>query len=314
MLRKVVETAWPATNSPNVPIFKRFQTAWEKIDKSKYKIGIEDENIKTTLIEIKNEKVIFLDNQLKLNHSRDDYKELLVLCKIFLGAVPSSEVKFRAPGAMHHARWLSKALYSFKMYMFRSEFKMRPSEISSLRQICCFLTLFYVEASFEAPCAIKAPNNDLELFKKLLKYKQMQPKIAAAALEKLSLHLLYLHKELVCLALFDSNVTREQKLKIVNSIKSNKSFDIKGKRPQITQGSFDTLAKREICDFASENVANMFETFRDSRNDIVFIVITTRSSRVGASQQAGLERCSLEHTSSQRAQRTLQLSQTLTRA
>lgn len=58
----------------------------------------------------------------------------------------------------------------------------------------------------------------------------------------------------------------------------------------------------------------MFETFRDSRNDIVFIVITTRSSRVGASQQAGLERCSLEHTSSQRAQRTLQLSQTLTRA
>ncbi|XP_057328584.1 uncharacterized protein LOC130669614 [Microplitis mediator] len=261
MLRKVVETAWPATNSPNVPIFKRFQTAWEQIDKSKFKIGVEDENIKITLLEIKDEKVIFLDDQLKLNHSRDDYKELLMLCKIFLGAVPRSEVKFRAPGAMHHARWLSKALYSFKMYMFRSEFQMRPSEISSLREICCFLTFFYIEAWFEAPCAIKASNNDLELFKSLLKYQKVQPKIAAAALEKLSLHLWYLHEELVCLALFDSNVTREQKLKIVNSTKANKSFNIKGKRPQITQKLFDTLETKEICDFASKKSIFLFEAF-----------------------------------------------------
>ncbi|XP_044597439.1 uncharacterized protein LOC123274002 [Cotesia glomerata] len=45
MLRNVAEVAWPVTNSPNVPIFKRLRDNWEKIDKSAYEIGTEDKDI-----------------------------------------------------------------------------------------------------------------------------------------------------------------------------------------------------------------------------------------------------------------------------
>lgn len=66
ILRNVTEVAWPASNSPNPPIFKRFQSSWDKIDKTKYEVGIDDENVKTRLDEIKNEKLAFIKNQLQV--------------------------------------------------------------------------------------------------------------------------------------------------------------------------------------------------------------------------------------------------------
>ena len=56
----------------------------------------------------------FLSEQLqKPRHQpREDYKEFLQLCVIFLGVVAAEIISFRAPGAMHHARWMAKAIYS----------------------------------------------------------------------------------------------------------------------------------------------------------------------------------------------------------
>jgi hypothetical protein len=39
---------------------------------------------------------------------RDDYKELLDLIIIFLGEVPPGGIKFKKPGAYHHARWMTE--------------------------------------------------------------------------------------------------------------------------------------------------------------------------------------------------------------
>lgn len=66
MLRNVAEVAWPVTNSPNVPIFKRFRDNWEKIDKSAYKIGTEDEDIAHILNQRKDNILDFIENQLKV--------------------------------------------------------------------------------------------------------------------------------------------------------------------------------------------------------------------------------------------------------
>jgi hypothetical protein len=52
---------------------------------------------------------------------RDDYKEFLELSILFLGGdIPG--YFFKQPGAMHHARWMSKVIYSLKMWMFRKQF------------------------------------------------------------------------------------------------------------------------------------------------------------------------------------------------
>ncbi|XP_044578537.1 uncharacterized protein LOC123261109 [Cotesia glomerata] len=117
MLRNVAEVAWPVTNSPNLPIFKRLRDNWEKIDKSAYEIGTEDKDIALILNQRKDDILDFIENQLKNHHPRNDYKEFLELSCIFLGGIKSHRAEFKAPGAFHHARWLSKALYCLKIYV-----------------------------------------------------------------------------------------------------------------------------------------------------------------------------------------------------
>ncbi|XP_044578119.1 uncharacterized protein LOC123260851 [Cotesia glomerata] len=46
MLKNAAAVAWLSTNGPNVTIFVRFKSNWEKIDKLKYDIGTEDVIIK----------------------------------------------------------------------------------------------------------------------------------------------------------------------------------------------------------------------------------------------------------------------------
>lgn len=63
MLRHVSECAWPATNSPNVPIFKRLKDDWHKINTSMYDIGVNDEKIKNILNEDKNNILNFIEDE-----------------------------------------------------------------------------------------------------------------------------------------------------------------------------------------------------------------------------------------------------------
>lgn len=105
ILRCVFETKLPATTEPNVPLFKKFQNAWETIDTTNYKSGLEDENVNKILTPQHTERIVsFAQASLTNLQPRDDYKELLQLTLIFLGSVPSHNVSFRFPGAFHHAR------------------------------------------------------------------------------------------------------------------------------------------------------------------------------------------------------------------
>ena len=47
--------------------------------------------------------------------SRSDYRELLELALLFLGASTSSSIHFKAPVANHHARWMAEIMYSYKI-------------------------------------------------------------------------------------------------------------------------------------------------------------------------------------------------------
>lgn len=58
-----------STDSPNVPIFVRFKSNWEKIDKSKYDIGTEDVLIKDILNEKKTTLLTFITNHLQVKEN-----------------------------------------------------------------------------------------------------------------------------------------------------------------------------------------------------------------------------------------------------
>ncbi|KAG5887469.1 hypothetical protein JTB14_017324 [Gonioctena quinquepunctata] len=211
ILRSVVEVVWPGVNSPNVAIFVRFQNFWKNIDQTKYETGTQDSLIMNQVHGKKDEIISFIVNKLQEKHDRDDYNEFLELALIFLGGTPTNGIKFRAPGANHHARWMSKALYAFKLFMFKKQFKINATEVNGLRYICIFLIHFYVVSWFSAPLAIKSSYQDLNMVKNLYVFRSVHKQISDAATSTISRHLWYISEELIGLALFDDAVSLEIK-------------------------------------------------------------------------------------------------------
>ena len=75
---------------------------------------------------------------------------------IFLGGIPKKGILFRIPGAVSHARWMAKATYAFKIYLFQDQFQVSKREKNSLRRIFIFLSRVYIRAWFLSTEAIKA--------------------------------------------------------------------------------------------------------------------------------------------------------------
>lgn len=66
VLRGVFEVFWNTTSGPNVPIFLRFKKGWDDIDQTKYKSGLEDENVASALIDDKIKIINFINNCLQV--------------------------------------------------------------------------------------------------------------------------------------------------------------------------------------------------------------------------------------------------------
>ena len=109
----------------------------------------------------------------------------------FLVAFQRREILFRIPGAVSRARWMAKAIYAFKIYLFEDQFHVSKREKNSLRRICIFLARVYIRAWFLSTEAIKAPYQDLQFTRELIKYQDIDPEISTATGKKFSNHLWY---------------------------------------------------------------------------------------------------------------------------
>ena len=213
-MRNIFDTKFGVTSGPNVPLFQRFKISWPTINTSKYKPGIKDTSVLEKVQGSMDNILQFCLNQLKLPHYREDYREILEITVIFLNGVPPRGISFRTPGAIHHARWMSKALYSLKIFIFREEFKLTKKEYNSISSICIFIINLYVKAWFNAPIAAFSPHQDLEFFKSLYEYKNVDEELSKSATKKFVNHLWYLTSENILLAFFDKHIYHvKQKLK-----------------------------------------------------------------------------------------------------
>ena len=114
------------------------------------------------------EMLLYYPDAIETQQPRDDYLELLKLCHIFLGG--TSDVYFRAPGATHHARWMSKAIYCLKIYMFQDQFKLTVTEKKGVSAISLFVSLIYGQYWNEVPVAERVPLNDARLLARIETY------------------------------------------------------------------------------------------------------------------------------------------------
>jgi len=241
------------SSGPNIKLFQRFADYWNSIDRAAYESGMMDESIRRELSPLLSDLVDFIRHQLSHFHARDDYRELLQLALIFLGA-GTADIHIHAPGAYHRARWMAKLIYSLKIYIFRSQFRLTPRELSSLRDFNVFVVRIYLKAWYTAPCPDTAPRTDLNLVKDLQVYKSINERVATAALKSFSGHLWYISETLVGLSFFDAEVPVDMKLAMVAALDKQSPNDDPPRRIKLD----DNFCSKQLCDFVSSNTRKLF--------------------------------------------------------
>ena len=252
VIGEVFSTLMGPSHGPEILIFKKFQSQWESIDKTKFQTGAENEEVSLLLRDCKSDILKWAKLTLEQKELvRGDYCELLEISIVFLGDVPFRGIHFQAPGPMHRARWMAKIIYSMKIWMFRSQFTLTSNEEHCLRDMCIFTIKVYQKAWMEASFPISAPRNDLALAKTSQDYHDKR--IGTTALNKLSAgQLWYLSEELVALAFFDQNVPDDMKRQMVAAL------DKHGDEDPPKRAVRNDFSNNCLADFVTKNTRRFF--------------------------------------------------------
>lgn len=213
LLRAVFEINVGKSSGPEVAIFERFAREWSTLNSKGFSTCMQDDQVLRVIpVQERETSKNFCLKYLAKVHIRHDYRELLQLAIIFLGgSIPN--FTFRTPGATSHARFMSKAIYCLKIYMFHAHFKISANQLNGIRNICIFLVSLYIPYWFRTGNAVEAPNRDMQLIKGIITYYDKE--ISTVLLEKIRNHLWYLSEEAIALAFFDPHVDSETKKKMV---------------------------------------------------------------------------------------------------
>ena len=242
------------SKAPEIPLFKRFQGQWASIDQEDYQDASSDDYVSSQLADTRDEIIVFCEQQLQNQQPRDDYRELLQLVLIFLGRKQLQSVTFRAPGPMHQARWMARAIYSLKIWLFRSQFKLTARESQGLRDLNIFITKIYVKFLFLTPVASKVAWNDLKLLQQLQSFPDRD--ISEATPRKLAGQLWYLSEDLILFSLFDSDVGVATKRAILTASMEKEGGESL-KRAEI---QFSSVQQKTLADFVSKRSRTVFMT------------------------------------------------------
>ena len=139
---------------------------------------------------------------------RGDYKEMMELLIVFLGGSVEN-FKFHIPGADHHARWMSKIIYTLKICLLSGQYNLDAETQEKIWECARFQALIYVKYWYMSPVAAKAPLNDLEYYEKLLNWRFVSNQHSFELLSLFRKHMWYLTDRLIPLSLFDSSVSPE---------------------------------------------------------------------------------------------------------
>ena len=144
------------------------------------------------------------------------------------------EFKMKAPGARHHAHWMSKVIYTIKIATFQDHLKYDISEslLTKIVDLARFLCLYYVKLWSRASLPFQATIEDLILYKTMVtnakKHKsESLRQLSQAVASKFENHFWYLTEQLVVLALFSTASVHEKQgmAKAMKKHQNSTSFD-----------------------------------------------------------------------------------------
>ena len=215
------------SKSPDISLFLRFRKNFDSLAHSddmpltQLDVSHLDEDIQTMIADWVAEVLEVLKFESDLR--RDDYREFVELCLVYLGAEQS--IKFKRPGALHKARWMAKLLYAIKMCLLEAEIQKLPPgtvtaehQVKKLRDFVTFATTVYSSWWLTCSSVVDAPWNDLKLWQRLLSYKDVNLIVAESALKAFQRHFWYLTSEMVPLALFSNKVPTVERQALADSL------------------------------------------------------------------------------------------------
>jgi hypothetical protein len=115
-----------------------------------------------------------------IKHPRGDYQLLVKVALEFLGH-PNVKLGISNMLPVSHARWMSKIIYCFYIYLFRNHYDLpSTSKITTktLSEVCVFGVTSYIFYFLQCPDARSAPRRDLELLKAIFSFDCDQTKMA----------------------------------------------------------------------------------------------------------------------------------------
>ena len=211
-------------NGPDNAMFKRLKDKWYEIDTSP------DSDSMTLELEEdeKNDLVEFYTNILNKespDHEllvRGDYQQVAEASLALLG-VPlpdGTKAKWVRPSGVHKARFMAFSLGAMKCFAFAKSLGYDEDTVEALRRIADFMVRIYNQHFLVSSRGVDAAINDLDLFKKLTKYKEEDTDVGEAAITVLQRHFWYLTPTLAMFGLFSDKLANNDKASIAGKLLS----------------------------------------------------------------------------------------------
>lgn len=209
-----MKTALGLIDAPTISLFDQVKEEWPHIKAR----GYQYQQCNVSILNASNLRLLYEDAKKTLishaqsKHIRDDYAELNDLCLKFFGI--KTKKSFMVPSSISKARWMAKAIYGIKMYLFRDQLNLDEVFEEDLLQFVLFVSIVYCKHWNRCMNAFDAPVNDLIFIAELKEYSKYNDSIADSVLRSFLNHLWYLGEEMVVLALFSDKVTVDDKNKM----------------------------------------------------------------------------------------------------
>lgn len=224
----VYEVIRGRTTATEDPVMKRFKGLW-----TPYQHGVDN---LTTFTWPRNQQSprYILANKTReyvrqcmqnMVFEREDTMELVELVAAVLD-IPivrhgqARPLSIRCVGAIHHARFMAKALVVLKMFLLYQKYRAHftNEEWRDIKKVADFVVLIWARYYLQSSLPAHAPRLDLELLEDAVAYRGTNRAASTALVNSLTNHLWYLCPELVVLSLFDEAVSDQQKSAVAQAI------------------------------------------------------------------------------------------------
>ena len=96
---------------------------------------------------------------------------------------------------------MSALVCAFKVYLLQIHLDLDYDTVKRLKRFCDFVSIFYSPHWFECPLASKAADNDLNFYKSVIDYVNVDEQVAETAINAFLRNRWYVTEELISLAL-----------------------------------------------------------------------------------------------------------------